>query len=84
MTKGLEAYEEIKRVMTRLFGNIERCTNSLNVIEKELKALEIIKKVFKSSSVYAYKLKDSLECGWITQEEYNLISEVLQCNTLKI
>lgn len=48
-----------------------------NVLKKHLKALGIAKKVFDSSSTYTNKLKDSLECGWITQEEYELLKEVL-------
>lgn len=43
MSKGLEAFEDIKTVMTKLFGGVERSDKALNTIEKELKALEIIK-----------------------------------------
>ena len=42
MSKGLEAFEEIKTVMTKLFGNVEKCVNSLAIVEKSLKALEVI------------------------------------------
>ena len=46
-------------------------------IVKQKKVLKTIKKAFKSSSTYTYKLKDSLECGWITEEDYDLLEEVL-------
>ena len=35
--KGLEAFEEIKIVMNKLFGGVERSEKALNTIEKELK-----------------------------------------------
>ena len=44
-----------------------------------MEALEAVKKAFNSSSIYTNKLKDSLECGWITQEEYNSIMEEIVC-----
>ena len=56
------------------------CEEWKHIIEKELKALEIIKRVFSSSSIYGYKLKDSLECGWITEEEHSLLNDVIQGN----
>ena len=46
---------------------------------KEMEALEAVRKAFNSSSVYINKLKDSLECGWITQKEYDLIKEEIVC-----
>ena len=45
--------------------------------EKE-QAWEYMKEVFKTSSTYTNKLKDSLECGWITQEKYDFIMEMLE------
>lgn len=61
--KELKAYEELEE--------------QLPIINTYIRALEIIKKAFDSSSIYTNKLKDSLECGWITQEEYDLLREVL-------
>lgn len=82
---GLEALEEIESNYRKLKGNIEKdCFIHIHellpflVIKKELKALEIVKKAFSSSSIYVNKLKDSCECGWITQEEYDLLKEILQ------
>lgn len=46
-------------------------------IVKAKKSLEVVKKAFNSSSVYTNKLEDSLECGWITQDEYDLLKEVV-------
>lgn len=48
-----------------------------NKYDYEHNVLEIIKKAFNSSSVYTNKLKDSYECGWITETEFNLIKEWL-------
>ena len=45
--------------------------------EKE-QAWEYMKEVFKTSSTYTNKLKDSLEYGWITQEKYDFIMEMLE------
>ena len=83
MSKGLEAIQEYKRVICPscqyYYGG--KCNSKdecfSTVIEKELKVIEIVKKAFDSSSIYSYKLKDSLECGWITQEEYDLLKEVI-------
>ena len=44
---------------------------------KKLKALEVCKKVFKCNSLYAHHIYSAYECGWITQEEYDLLKEVL-------
>ena len=74
ISKGLEALEKVKEALYLMLG--DNC-KEIVAIEKELKALEIIKKAFDSSSIYTNKLKDSLECGWITQEEYDLLKEVL-------
>ena len=48
---------------------------------KEMEAIKAIKKAFSSSSIYTNKLKDSLECGWITQDEYDLIKEEIVCQS---
>ena len=87
MSEGLKALYAIKSVFLRVeeddgiilhvWQEHEKATNA---IEKELKALEVVRKLFSSSSIYRYKLKDSLECGWITEEEYSLLKDVLQDN----
>ena len=53
MSKGLAAFEDIKTVMKKMFGGVERCDNALDTIEKELKERQ-----------YLYHLLDSLfdEC----------------------
>ena len=50
---------------------------SIQADYRKARAFEIIKKAFNSSSIYTNKLKDSLECGWITQEEYDFLKGVL-------
>ena len=82
--KGLEAFEEIKIVMTKLFGGVERSEKALNTIEKELKALEIIKN--KLVSLFHLAYTDTKEAyndlvsehyRELTKEEYDLLKEVL-------
>ena len=74
MSKGLEALEEIKEIRTKTYYVLEldlddKLTKDLSIIEKELKALQILKeKGIQLSLRYADKL---------TQDEYNLLKEVL-------
>ena len=66
MTKGLKA---LKRIALKDFVfNDDTCLEDIKTIEKELKALEIIKK---RECVY----KGLQE---VTQEEYELLKEVLK------
>ena len=84
----LEALEEIKYQV----GSIRACshdippqittflvreTNWFSIIETALKALEIIKKYYKfeENQFYPFKRKNLLEME--TQEEYDLLKEVL-------
>ena len=85
--KGLEAFEEIKAVMSKLFGDVEKCNKSLDIIEKELKALEIIKEKrvnaiilfhysnYKTPFKYNRCIMD--HDRQLTQKEYDLLKEVL-------
>ena len=93
MNKGLEALERVKKahyvasIVMQLPHEDTETIQALNTIEKELKALEIIKN--KEVDIKAFNDLQDLEdynyyCSpELTQEEYNLIKEVLQCNTLK-
>lgn len=85
MNKGLEAFERIKNITydrTDLYG-IEEYRKSLDTIEKSLKALEIIKE--KRVNIHLLILSDSLEkynfnllpYRKLTQEEYDLLKEIL-------
>ena len=82
MNKGLDLIQRQQLELIDGFptGNVDigLTFEELAELEKELKALEIVKKAFNSSRIYTYKLKDSLECGWITKEEYDLLKEVLE------
>ena len=83
MSKGLEAlknirkvnyYEDEEEIIEDCFG-IEK---DLSIIEKELKALEIIKELpdkYKQGLVYI--LLNALNERKITQEKYDLLKEVL-------
>ena len=84
--KGLEAFEEIKRVMNKLFGGVECCDKALNTIEKELKALEIIIKYdVRPSDLHYYTTYNIYLCYTsfiekaeiMCEEEYDLLKEVL-------
>lgn len=93
MSKGLEALTELKRCVasahlnTRDFVDIAfDVEKASNAIEKELKAFEIIDKksvvvelVRKTDNVEAYNfaIKDDNYAIALTQEEYDLLKEVL-------
>lgn len=70
MNKGLEA---LKRITLKDFIlNDDSSLNDIKLIEKELKALDIIVNIIKEHHVTAYFLERT-----ITQEEYDLLKEVL-------
>ena len=98
MSKGLEALKEIEKFIEK---NLSKTKDNesfnlgfdIGIIEKELKALEIIKTkkvnvgwLFVSFKNYA-EYKDALDNEWtivkqislepLTQEEYDLLKEVL-------
>ena len=88
MTKGLQALETLKNASTIYVGcasNIyTRYPFECNDIEKELKALEII---IKTLPAFVYAITNSKDyqdysshyiSPIITQEEYNLLKEVLK------
>ena len=80
--KGLETLQEIK---SKPFS-WEKLKDSLYTIEKELKALEIIKnKELNVFFIKRYTRKDfNFMCRYeqqLTQEEYNLLKEVLNETT---
>ena len=93
MCKGLEALKEIKRayVDLPLDDGLSVCTaitkeykKELKIIEKELKALEIIKKKHLLeglvNSIQKSKNYDDYKNAYITditKEEYDLLKEVL-------
>ena len=79
MAKGLEALQEIK---IKPFS-WEKLKDSLDIIEKELKALEIIKE--KEVNIFIFLHSGDLETyndmvednRMLIQEEYELLKEVL-------
>ena len=77
MSKGLEAIEQYKKVICPncQYNYGDGCQNKDQcfsmIIEKELKALEIIKKLTNIGTFINYNL-DSL-----SQKEYDLLKEVL-------
>lgn len=89
MSKGLEALKE--HIIALKSMGYTRCEEWLDliVIEKELKALEIIKEkelniFFVKRFVKRYNRKDfNYQCRYeqqLTQEEYDLLKEVLLCH----
>ena len=91
MSKGLEALNKIKdclEIADEVDGDIVFTgeyeeQESLNIIEKELKALEIIKnkgvdislfKKYDDRNLYNYNYKSEYQ---LTQKEYDLLKEVL-------
>ena len=87
MSKGLEALKELEDyyieksdIITVYVGDTEQC----EIIEKELKALEIIRKkkvnclyIAVCKSVNEYNNIIPCENDELTQEEYDLLKEVL-------
>lgn len=78
MSKGLIALKRLKRGQ---YGTREQFNNQLSIIEKELKALEIIKDI--GFKLYSPNEEDfgQLVCGVhrliLEDEEYELLKEVL-------
>ena len=84
MSKGLEAFERLKE------GDSPSAPRDIEIVEKELKALEIISKGFnmwvetikdyKGNPIYrlvlCYNLSDRFYLN-ITKEEYDLLKEVM-------
>ena len=88
MTKGLKALKEIVFNYVQVFKNNENgkqmFMEDVHIIEKELKALEIIKEkrvdigwVIKSANYSRYNLGVG-ERQALKKEEYELLKEVLQ------
>lgn len=82
MSKGLEALKDIRDSYIDSWYGVHRC----EIIEKELKALEIIKSKPVSTNWFVfYKDYDEyyLDCEYadtskrLTKEEWNLLKEVL-------
>ena len=80
MSKGLEVLQEIKN---KPFS-WEKLKDSLDIIEKELKALEIIKN--KTVDIWLIQNKKSNKeynsmvdsSRWLSQEEFDLLKEALK------
>lgn len=83
MSKGLEEIKTLRTVNKREFDNDKNINKSLDIIEKELKALEIIKN--KSVMVFLLKVCKNINeynehtssVDELTQEEFVLLKEVL-------
>ena len=80
MSKGLEALEEIKETLSQLDTSFYS-KESLNTIEKELKALEIMTKSLDiKEEDFFYDDKENVYYfigSEIPKEEYDLLKEVL-------
>lgn len=83
MSKGLEALKDFKEDYCAIcIGNCKKC--ELTIIEKELKALDIIKNKgvdilalqhYKNANEYNFSLRGMF--SQLTEEEFNLLKEVL-------
>ena len=71
MNRGLEALKVLVMSSTTIFNTKEQIEESVKTIEKELKALEIIK-----NSGYI-SIDIMLSQNYITRKEYDLLKEVL-------
>ena len=89
MSKGLEAYYKLCWLCKKAgVFNYEQGITNANIIEKELKALEIIKKKLVNVSHLVVETLDYYNSMWefeggekyqLTHEEYDLLKEVLLC-----
>ena len=86
MSKGLEALKYLKENKRKHWLDGDNSNECLEIIEKELKALEIIKSKPVSTNWFVfYKDYDEyyLDCEYadtskrLTEEEYDLLKEVL-------
>ena len=83
MSKGLEALKYLKENKRRHWIDGDKSTESLDVVEKELKVLEIIKnkkvlagRVMFAKELWEYNNYVSYDME-LTEEEWNLLREVL-------
>lgn len=79
--KGLEALNVLKKVLAYFGAHTEKAIEGCNIIEKELKALEILKKTLYLELVFEdnHHFIDASGGGYLlTQEEYELLKEVLE------
>ena len=89
MIKGLEALTELRNIRQETYYALDiklddKIDEDLDTIEKELKALEIISNkvvdifaIKKSKNIAGYLMIKNFLCGVLTQEEYDLLNEVL-------
>ena len=85
MSKGLEALKELKTTNWKFLSQYEE--EQFNTIEKELKALVVLKDILQLR-VYKNKLGQCFLRGMnvllpISQEKYDFLKEVLLWNTLE-
>lgn len=79
MNEGLEALNRIEDLLNRLYETDvinDDHLHDINIIEKELKALEIIRKLF-DKPLLPYEDLHFDDQDKITEEEYDLLKEVL-------
>ena len=74
--KRINAEEKLKYGRISFISKLE--TEYLKEVLKDLEVLEILKKTFKSNSIYMITLKHSLESERINEEDYNKIKEWLE------
>lgn len=78
MSKGLEAFENIKIVMTKLFSGVERLDKELIIIEKELKDYEKQDNLIKI-------IKETIEFGIVDNKvEENENGDLTLCGRIGI
>lgn len=79
MSKGLEALERFKQ--TQMLADLD-WNNRIEIIEKELKALDFIRTWLKDDFFVYFKLEEDSICidgsSYLPKEEYELLKEVLK------
>lgn len=84
MNKGLEALEELRYRITNFNGKFNDYKKIMNTIEQELTALDAIKRnpmliisLLTNNATYKYVVEVTNESERPTQEEWDLLKEVL-------
>ena len=82
MSKGLKALEYLKENRRKHWLDNDKSAESLETIEKHLKALEIIRAWLKYDYFVYFKLEEDSICidgsSYLPKEEYELLKEVLE------
>ena len=76
MNKGLEALEYLDEHNLNWHDNPTK--ERVNTVKKYLKSIDILKLVLGLNATNRAIMRQAYETGWITEEQFNLLNEVLE------